>query len=379
MNGKHYDAIVIGGGTMGSAVAWDLGKRGLSGLVLERFQHFHDKGAHHGDTRVFRHAYAESPDYVPLVRRADTLWQELEAESGNEILVRCGGLELSAPGFPHARAARASADEHGIPYEWLTPEEARRRWPMVSVPDGWDVLFSDRAGFTRTEPALRSMMAGAVARGIELRQHEPATGWGAEPGGVWVQTAEGRHTADMLFITSGAWSSRVMADLGLPLTVLRKVLWWLGVERPADYAPERFPVFIADYEGAGVYGFPMIDERGMKIANHDGGDLTTIEEIDRTARREEGATPRAAAKLLFPGVNSEDVRHSAVCTYTMTPDTHFVVDRHPEHANVLIGAGFSGHGFKFAPAIGEFLVDLAVDPTARPLPILALDRFALAV
>src|SRR5918998_5325777 len=139
---RHFDVIVLGGGTMGTAAAWALGKRGLTSLVLEQFHHVHDQGSHGGETRVIRHAYAESPEYVPLVRRADRLWQELESETGEQVLVRCGGVELAAPGFSHARAARASADEHGLSYEWLTPDEAKSRWPAFRVPDGWDALYS---------------------------------------------------------------------------------------------------------------------------------------------------------------------------------------------------------------------------------------------
>ncbi len=374
----HVDAIVLGGGTMGSAAAWELGKRGRSAIVFEQFQHVHDMGAHGGDTRVFRHAYAESPDYVPLIRRADALWMELEAESGERILERCGGLELAAPGFDHARSARISADEHDIPYEWLDAGEARARWPMIAIPDGWDVLFSPVSGLVRTIPALRTMMAGARARGVELRQHEAVTAWGADDSGAWVETAEGRYSADRLYITAGPWATRALAAMGLPLHVRRKTLWWLGVDHPATFSPERFPVFIADSGSGEIYGFPVMDQFGLKIADHSGGDPCDPDTVDRTARDDEAAHVVAAAKSLFPSVNGR-VQRSAVCLYTMTPDTHFIIDRMPGHPNVVIGCGFSGHGFKFAPAIGEHLVELGEDSEARPIPILAIDRPALAV
>jgi glycine/D-amino acid oxidase-like deaminating enzyme len=169
-----YDAIVLGGGTMGSAAAWELGKRGLRALVLEQFGHVHGLGAHGGKTRIIRHAYAEGAEYVPLVQRADELWLDLERESRRRILVRCGGLELAAPGFTHAANARRSAEAHGLPFERLTPAEATRRWPAVRVPDDWDAFFSPQAGFLLTEPALQAMADGARQRGVEIREHEAA-------------------------------------------------------------------------------------------------------------------------------------------------------------------------------------------------------------
>lgn len=370
---ERYDAIVIGGGTMGSAAAWELGKRGLKALVLEQFDHVHDRGAHGGKTRVFRHAYAESPDYVPLVRRADALFQELEAETGDRVLVRCGGLEMAAPGYTHARDARRSADQHGIAYEWLTPDEGRRRWPTVAIPDGWDVLWSPDAGFVLTEPALRGMMAGGVRRGLELREREPALEWQADGESVHVRTAAGTYHADRLIVSAGPWAGLLLADLGLPLRVLRKVLFWLAVEEAEPYAPERFPVFIADTGLGQIYGFPVIDEDGLKIADHAGGEPTTADTVARTVRPGEGDNVREIATALFRGV-TDRVTQTAVCLYTMTPDGHFVVDRHPAHPNVVVAAGFSGHGFKFAPAIGELAVALAFDQAAVPPPILAIDR-----
>ncbi len=369
----HYDVIVLGGGTMGSAAAWELGKHGSKALVIERFGHVHDRGAHGGQTRIYRQAYAESPDYVPLVRRAGDLWRELEAETGQEIYVQCGGLELSSPGGEHARAARQSAEDHGIPFEWLSPADARAHWPQIAIPDGWDVLFSPEAGFVLTEPALRGMMAGATKRGVELRDGEQALGWEADGDGVRVRTDKGEYTADRLIVSAGAWAGRALSDLGLPLTVLRKTLWWFTANDPAAFAPDRFPVFIADEGEVSIYGFPVIDANGLKAAEHTGGEPFDPEHPDRTTRPNEGALVQETVARLFPGVGAQ-VTQSAVCLYTLTPDEHFVMDRHPEHANVVIAAGFSGHGFKFAPAAGEHLVSLALDPANRPIPILAIDR-----
>jgi sarcosine oxidase len=375
MRQTTYDAIVIGCGTMGSAAAWELGKRGLRALALDQFSIPHSLGSHGGKTRIIRHTYAESPDYVPLVRRADALWRELEAASEREIFVRCGGLELEAPGYAHAAKARVAGVEHGITHEWLAAAEARRRWPGVHVPDDWDALYSADAGFLLTEPAIEAMSAQARALGVDIREGEPVVGWRSVGTGVRVETAAGAYLADRLIVTAGAWSARLLTDLGLPLEVRRKTLFWLAVEDPALYRPETMPVFITDSPHGEIYGFPIFEHAGLKIANHAGGNPTTPEAIDRTVHSGEEADVVALAQLLFRGVGPAVV-DAAVCMYTVTPDHDFIVDRHPAWPQVAIGAGFSGHGFKFAPAIGEALVDLALDPAAKPLPRLAMPRFS---
>ena len=160
----HYDVIVLGGGTMGIAAAWELAKRGRRALVLEQFSLVHDRGAHSGNTRVFRHAYAEGPDYIPLVMRADQLWMDLEAETKTTVLHRVGGLELAAPGYVHARRAKDSAVQYGLDFQWLTPAEIRAVWPMIHVPDDWEAGFGAGAGFLDVEPALHAMIRCAKAR-----------------------------------------------------------------------------------------------------------------------------------------------------------------------------------------------------------------------
>jgi monomeric sarcosine oxidase len=371
---RRFDVIVLGGGTMGTSAAWALGKRGLRALVLEQFQHVHDQGSHGGETRVIRHAYAESPEYVPLVRQADRLWQELESRTGQQVLVRCGGLELAAPGFRHARAARASAEEHGLSYEWLTPEEAMRRWPAFHVPDDWDALYSPDTGFLLIEPALRGMADAARALGATLVEATPALAWGTDSGSVWVQTAAERFEAEALIVTAGVWSSRVLGELELPIRVLRKTLWWQKVDDPRSFAPDRFPVFIADSPAGEIYGFPIYGVPGLKIANHAGGETVDPDHVDRFTRPGENDDCLELAAQVIPGVTPQ-VLKSVVCLYAMTPDTDFIIDRHPASSRVAIGAGFSGHGFKFAPAVGEILASLITEPAAESIPRLQLARF----
>jgi monomeric sarcosine oxidase len=370
----HFDVIVLGGGTMGIASAWELARRGQRALVLEQFSLVHDRGAHSGQTRVFRHAYAEGPEYIPLVMRADALWMDLEAATNTTVLHRVGGLELAAPGYLHARRAQASAAQHGIDFQWLTPAEIRHTWPMIHVPDDWEAGFGAGAGFLDVEPALRAMIGCAQRGGVTFMENVPVIAWGASSQGAWVKTRDGRYDADALIVTAGAWTARLLDQLGLPLTTQRKVLWWLAVENPAMYAPERFPIFITDSGCGEIYGFPIYQQPGLKIANHAGGDPTEPDAVNRTVRDDEKHDVVSLASWFFAGVTST-VLHSTVCLYTRTPDTHFIMDRHPAWRHVVVGAGFSGHGFKFTPAIGEHLVSLALDNHAQPHGLFRLDRF----
>lgn len=372
-----YSTIILGGGTMGTAAAWELAKRDEKALVLEQFSHVHAFGAHGGQTRVIRHAYSEDPDYVPLVLRADDLWVELENASGTKLLHRVGAVELTpSAGHGHAERARASAELHGLEFEWLDAAEVRRRWPQLQVDDHWHAGFGPKAGFLEVEPSLRAMASLARASGVDIHENEPAVAWGASDAGVWVKSGDATYNADRLIITAGAWSGAVLAELGLPLRVVRKTLWWLDVARPDELGPDTLPVFMAEFDDKEIYGFPIFGQPGLKIANHRGGDPTTIDTVERTTAPGEEAEIVGAARSLFGDDQiTGNVLKSAVCLYTNTPDGNFIIDRHPDHDNVVIGAGFSGHGFKFTPAVGELLVALLDDAQKQPPSILALDRF----
>jgi monomeric sarcosine oxidase len=371
---NHFEVIVLGGGTMGTAAAWALAKRGIDALVLEQYSHVHTMGSHGGHTRIFRHAYSEGADYVPLMQRADQLWCELGEQLGLDIVHRVGILEMDSPGTHHSHNARDAARQHGIPYEWLTADEIRYRWPAFDPPDGWEGGFSDRAGFLEVEPALRGMAVLARHGGVRIVENTPVSNWGVETTGCWVNTVTDQFSADRLIITGGSWTSQIVQELQLPLTVVRKVIFWLDIENPALFRPGRFPVFAADTGASEVYGFPVFGLPGMKVANHLGGEQTTPETVDRSADPSEANDILDCTRFLLPAV-SDRVIASAVCLYTRTPDEHFIIDRHPAHPEVTIAAGFSGHGFKFATVVGEHLADLALSAETRPYDLFQIDRF----
>jgi sarcosine oxidase len=371
---RHYDAIVVGGGTMGTAAALAIASRGASCLVLEQFGLVHGMGSHGGKTRIIREAYAESPQYVPLVQRAFAAWSQLEAEVGLSIVHRTGGLDLQAPGFTWASAARRAAAEHRIPHEWLAGREVRRRWPAWEIGDEWQACYSPSTGFLDVEAALGSIAAVARRRGVEIREGERVSEWSSSGSHVTVTTNRDQYQATRLVLTAGAWTLPVLRTLALPISVVRKTVWWLDVERPADFAIGAFPIFITEGPNGSIYGFPIYGIPGVKAANHAGGDATTADTVDRTIDEGEASDVVTFARSALPGLTAR-VLASAVCLYSLTPDRDFIVDRHPEHANVIIGAGFSGHGFKFAPVVGELLADLALDPKSRPMARFTIGRF----
>jgi sarcosine oxidase len=378
---ETFEVIVIGGGTMGSGAAWALGQRGARTLVLEQFTHIHPYGSHSGQTRIIRHAYAESPDYVPLVQRSDVAWQQLMAETGEPLLVRTGGIDLAAPGYSQARDARRAAEAFDLPFEWLDGAEIRRRWPIWHLGDEWEGCYSPQTGYLRIEPALRALAKAATSRGVTIHPEEPVQDWRVEGGGVTVRTSCATYSAARLILTAGAWSGRLLASLGSLLTIRRKVLWWLAVDNPAPFLPGRFPIFLSDGPIGTIYGFPLDQSAAsgagapaaLKVANHAGGEETTVDGVDRVARDAEAADVRTFLRQNLPAV-SDRLVDRAVCLYTMTADHDFLIDRHPEHPAVVFATGFSGHGFKFAPEVGRLLADLALDGTQKPPPRFALSR-----
>lgn len=372
---RTWDIIIVGGGTMGTAAAWAASQRGASVLVLEQFGHIHSMGSHGGGTRIFRHAYAEGPEYVPLMFHADRLWCALQDELGTDIVHRVGILEMDAPGYDHATRALDSAERNGVEFEWIDADEIRRRWPAFDPPEGWEGGYSPIAGFLDVEAALSGLAAVARRGDVTFRTEEPVLEWTANSGGVEVLTEQGRYSGGSLIVTAGSWSSDLLSELRLPLTVVRKQNFWIDVEQPALFRPEVFPVFATASDIGEVYGFPIFRRPGIKMAEHRGGDATTPQTVDRVARDEEADSCVDLAAVAMNGV-SRRVLHGVICMYTRTPDDHFIVDRHPSLPNVVLAAGFSGHGFKFTPAIGEQLANLALDSDAQPFGLFRIDRFS---
>ena len=372
------DVIVVGLGTMGAATAYHLANRGAQVLGIDRFRPPHTRGAHAGGSRIIRMAYAEGADYVPLLRRTYELWHDVEAASGATLLTRSGGLMLGPLDGMTVGGALESARAHGLPHELLDPAGVRRRFPQFTPADDEMGLYEEVAGLVRPEAAIDTHLRLAARAGADLRYGVAVTGWRATENGVAVTTADDtRYEADRLVLCAGAWAPELLADLGVPMVVHRRVQhYWDG---PAgDYLPGRFPVWMWEYApGLVAYGLPTVDGSGAKASLHHGDEQTDPDVGAGNARPEEVQAMRELLAPRLPGLADAAWLGGKPCLYTLTPDENFVLGRHPRHDRVSVAAGFSGHGFKFAPVVGEILTDLALTGSTRhPIALFAPDRFA---
>ncbi|HEX6292114.1 MAG TPA: N-methyl-L-tryptophan oxidase [Herpetosiphonaceae bacterium] len=372
-----YDVIVLGLGGMGSAAAYHLAARGLRVLGLEQFTPGHNLGSSHGGTRIIREAYFEDPAYVPLVQHAYTLWQRLEQATGQQLLQITGGLVIGQPDSELVTGALASARLHDLPHTILSTQDLRERYPMFAFAPHEIGVYEPRAGFLRPEACVLAHLEVAARSGAELHFEERVIGWEASDERVEVETERGRYSAGRLVITAGPWAGELIRELAPQLRVERVPVFWFDPQHmAAAFAPQRCPIYIWQREDVGFfYGFPLIDGR-VKVARHYAGGTTTAATIDRTVHQEEIDELREILTGFIPGLSSEPV-HTSVCMYTNSPDLHFIIDRHPAHANVVVAAGFSGHGFKFSPVIGEMLATMTLDAAAAPLDLFRWSRLSV--
>ena len=374
---SNYDVIVIGVGAMGSSACYQLARRGARVLGLEQFDIPHALGSSHGQSRMIRLAYYEHPDYVPLLKRAYQLWEELESVSGQKLLHITGGAYLGPEKGEVVGGSLRSSREHGLEHELLDRDELCRRFPQFHVPEDWVALYEPRAGFLRPERVVAAYAESALRAGAELHGREAVMEWRADAHGATVHTTRAVYHADHLVFCGGPWSGKLLRDLGVPLVVTRQVLGWVWPRKPELFALGQFPVWAIDrQDGTLHYGFPMTsDVPGFKLAHHGPGEPTDPDRVEREPRPGDEETFRAVLRQMIPAGDGP-LLSMKVCLYTNSPDQHFIIDRHPESERVTIACGFSGHGFKFASVVGEILADLATTGrTALPAQFLRLDRF----
>jgi len=379
MTQHTFDAIVIGVGGMGSAAACELARRGRRVLALEQFALGHDRGSSHGHTRIIRKAYYEHPDYVPLVCRAFERWYDLEQRQGIHLLSECPCLSIGRADSAMIAGVRASAEQHQLPVETLSAADLRRRFSAFRFDDDYLGVLERSAGFLYVEDCVQAHACEAVRLGATIQDHEPVVSWQASEREVIVQTTAERYTAARLVLTAGPWAGQVLARHGAFLRVMRQVVQWFGTRDDARFRREVFPLYIADTPQGHFYGFPVLNANGAKMARHYGApELTAPSEIERSIKPEDEETARDFLRQHLPMIDGP-CRRAAVCIYTLTPDRHFVIDLHPEHPNVALAAGFSGHGFKFASVVGDILADLADNGrTEQPVGMFRINRFSLS-
>ena len=372
---SEFDAIVLGVGGMGSATCLELARRGARVLGLDQFPLVHDRGSSHGESRIIRRAYFEHPDYVPLLHRAYELWHELESATGRDLL-RPTGLVLSGPADGETiQGARLSAKQHGLELINLTWQEAQQRFPGFVFPADHDVAFEPGAGTLLVEECVNAHIDEAVRHGATICGSEPVLEWSSNGTTVSVRTITRTYRAKSLIVTAGAWANDFLHDLGLPLKVVRKFVGWFPCHSVEFQVQRGCPTYFFELPHGTFYGFPSLDGTTIKVAEHSGGQtVLDPSSVDRTCLPSDLTRLQSFLTSHLPGVELNPTRHS-VCLYTLTPDQHFVIDIHPTWKNVAFAAGFSGHGFKFCPVVGEVLADLVQRGKASlPIEFLALAR-----
>jgi sarcosine oxidase len=369
------DVVVIGAGIMGSSAARALGERGVDAALVEQFPIGHTRGSSHGPVRIFRLSYPH-PDYTRMAVRARALWRSLEERAGEPLVVSTGGIDVGTG----AELCGASLSECGVPFEWLTSDEAMARFPAARF-EGWDrVLYQADAGVALADNAVFAQVRLAKEAGVDVREGVGETHVRVRHEGVVVRTGEGDVEARVAILTPGSWARELLAQAGLGSLPLSPVLKDVSYYAPPGGAPSPpLPTWIDWGPGNEMGSYmlpPAAGSPGIKIGQHQGGRAVDPRdgpfEVDPILVQAQAAYVAAHVPVLDPvPVRSE------VCLYTVTPDEDFVIDR---RGPVVVGAGFSGHGFKFGPLIGELLADLAigVEPD-MPVERFSLDRPALRV
>jgi sarcosine oxidase len=381
---NKYEVIVVGVGSMGSSTCYQLAKQGVKVLGLEQFDIPHDLGSHSGQSRIIRKAYFEHPDYVPLLERAYSNWNALEEETGTSLYYKTGLVYFGKSTHPLISGLRESAQKYSIDVRDLSANQTQINYPNFKIPSNFERLVEPDAGFVTPERAILVYTQQAIQLGAEIHTKEAVIEWKEEDQAIRVKTTKGEYTCEKLILTSGPWAGKVMPTLSKSLKVTKQVVAWVNPKNWKAFELGKFPCWtIADDQIPGIfYGFPVLSPSefggpvGLKIAHHFQGEITDPDQPNRGIIEEEELRLRYALTKYIPeGYHSTHVLKT--CLYTNTPDENFILDFLPGHnQKVVLAAGFSGHGFKFASVVGEIMADLALKGnSALPIEFLSATRF----
>ncbi len=375
---QGYEYIVLGLGGFGSAAAYWLSRRaGADVLGVEQFELGHVRGESQDHSRIIRLSY-HTPEYVELAKYAYRAWAELERDSGEQVVLKTGGLDFA----PRVSAIplsdySGSMDAAGVPYEALDAAEIMRRWPQFKLSEDIQGLFQPDSGIAMAACANAAHQRMAREYGATLLDRTPIENIRHSNGEIHISAGGTDYSGRKLIIAAGSWSNLALARFGLqlPLKVTQEQVTYFATARPDDFQPGRFPIWIW-IDDPCFYGLPIFGERGPKVGQHEGGQEVTADsrtfEPDRAAL---GRVQTFLAKYIPTALGP--IIYTKSCLYTLTPDRDFVLDTVPEHPNALIAIG-GGHGFKFASLIGRTLSELAIDGiTERNLDPFQIDRAVL--
>ncbi|HEY3245666.1 MAG TPA: N-methyl-L-tryptophan oxidase [Phycisphaerae bacterium] len=373
---QNCSTVIVGGGVMGGAAALALARRGESVTLLERFAIGHDLGSSHGYSRIIRFAYFEHPDYVRLALAAAELWRRLERETGLPLMHTCGGLDIGPPEGLLVSGSKRSCDQAGLKHDYLTRSELERGFPQFRHVDEVAAVYQPDAGILAPTRCVIAQIDAARRLGARIVEGTCTMRITPAARDILIETPSGDYRAQRVIVSTGPWTAALLPDLRLPLKVVRKVVAFFEPSEPEAFSIERFPVFIYQTLRGFFYGFGRFGIDGVKVAEHTGGADVDPDRVDRNFTSEDEAPLRWFLSQHLPGANGRRLYHR-VCLYTMTPDEDFVIDLHPRDPRIVIAGGFSGHGFKFGPIVGEILADLALTGrTQHPTTRFRITRFA---
>lgn len=376
-----FEFAVVGGGGMGSAAAYYLAREGKSVLVLEQFEIGHNRGASHGENRIIRYSY-EWTDYVKLAKETFKLWKEVETEFGSKLLQRTGGLDIGYPGNRDFELCIDSLRKEGIDFQLMNQEEAATRFPQFNFETGTRALFQKDAGYLEPDVCIPAFISLAKKCGAIVEDNTTLDGIDISDAHVELTSNGKRWRAKNLILTPGPWAAPLLKKLTgveIPIAVSLEQYAFFKPKHREWFDESKSPVFIV-YPTPGeldiLYGFPQFKDLGVKVAEHHAGSVTEAATRSFEPDQEKLKRAFARAQKFIPDL-TEEVTKAATCLYSNTPDKHFIVDKLPGHNNVVIGCGFSGHGFKFIPIIGNILKDLALHgQTKQQIRMFKLQRFA---
>jgi sarcosine oxidase len=379
----RFDFIIVGIGSMGSAAAYFLAKQGHAVLGIDQFNPPHEFGSHSGQSRIIRKAYFEHPDYVPLLQRSYDLWSEFEEATGNQFYYETGIVYFGEEHHPTMKGVRTSAELYDVRVDTLSQKISRDEFSAFNIPSNFQTLFEPEAGFVRPELAIQNYLSEAEKAGAQINRNEKVLRWNSDSRGATVITDKQTYHAEKIIFTGGSWMQSLVPSLSNQLKVTRQSLAWISPKSPEQFSLGNFPCwFIEDPELGMFYGFPVLPFEkfggpiGLKIASHRPGEVVDPDHVERKTLRAEGEALKTILSKYFHGAGNEIISLKT-CLYTYSPDENFIIDILPDtHSRVVIAAGFSGHGFKFVPVVGEVLAELAVkSKTDLPVNFLTLSRF----
>lgn len=370
-----WDVIVIGVGGMGSATVYELARRGCRVLGIEQHNIPNDVGASHGINRMIRLAYAEDPRYIPMVQRAYKLWQAIGKKAKEQLLFVTGGVDAGPEDSWIFQGSLKSCLEHKLKHQVLTSSQLSKRFPGFRLPKSMMAVYQPDGGFVLSERAIVAHANLSLELGAEIHAQEQVIDWKVRKGVVTVKTDRGSYRAKRLVITAGPWIGHVVERLRGVVIPERQVLLWVQPKKPALFEMGKFPVFyMQDERSEKYYGMPIYGIPGFKFGKYNHlREQIDPDTMDREVHRKDEHVLRKAIRKYLPDADGPVIAMKT-CIFSNTSDENFILDFHPDYPEVAIAAGFSGHGFKFCPVVGEIMADLVLEGGSKNFD---LDAFKL--